>query len=129
MGWRSRLGWSAACWAACVDDGQKYDALADCGRDGSPFVTTESFLVETMQLGVEVRGRSAIVRYVMEKEKKADLAIFDVAGRRMATLVRGVVRAGSNEVVWNAAGAPQGMYFARLRVAGRTLNRTLLVLE
>lgn len=47
-----------------------------------------------------------------------DLAIHDLAGRRVATLWHGALGAGEREFVWSAAGAHDGVYFARLVVNG-----------
>ena len=40
--------------------------------------------------------------------------VYDLLGRRVATLVDEVVTAGSHEVYWNASDLPSGMYFVRL---------------
>lgn len=47
-----------------------------------------------------------------------DLAMFDLAGRRVATLWRGALPAGDREFTWRPAGARSGVYFARLVVNG-----------
>lgn len=47
-----------------------------------------------------------------------DLAMYDLAGRRVATLHRGVLPAGSREFTWRPERAPSGVYFARLVVNG-----------
>ncbi len=46
-----------------------------------------------------------------------DLAIYDLAGRRVATLWRGTLPAGTREFTWNGV-AQNGVYFARLVVDG-----------
>lgn len=47
-----------------------------------------------------------------------DLAIYDVAGRRVATLWHGSLEAGKRAFTWHPAGARGGVYFARLVVNG-----------
>lgn len=47
-----------------------------------------------------------------------DLAMYDLAGRRVATLWRGALPAGSREFTWRPDRAPSGVYFARLVVNG-----------
>lgn len=47
-----------------------------------------------------------------------DLAMYDLAGRRVATLYRGVLPAGSRAFTWNPGRVPSGVYFARLAVDG-----------
>jgi hypothetical protein len=63
-----------------------------------------------------------------------DLAVFNVAGERVATLVRGVVPGGRRSATWNGTdshGAPvaSGIYFVKL-VAGETsLARKVVLLK
>ena len=42
------------------------------------------------------------------------LEVYDLLGRKVATLVDDVMTAGSHEVSWNASDLPSGMYFVRL---------------
>ena len=47
-------------------------------------------------------------------------SLYDVAGRRVATLDQGAQEAGEHRVLrWTDATAPKGVYFVRLRVNGR----------
>jgi hypothetical protein len=55
------------------------------------------------------------------------LDVFDVGGRKLATLLDETLAAGWSTVEWSAAGRPRGLYFYRLRAAGRTLVRKLVV--
>ncbi len=62
----------------------------------------------------------------------ADLGVFDVAGRRVATLFRGVAEAGPKVVIWDGRRedgriAPAGVYHAALETAaGRVTRRMVL---
>jgi hypothetical protein len=47
-----------------------------------------------------------------------DLAMYDLAGRRVATLWRGSLAAGSRAFTWDPGNAASGVYFARLIVNG-----------
>jgi hypothetical protein len=49
---------------------------------------------------------------------EVDLAIYDLAGRRVATLWHGSLAAGNRSFTWQPEGVPSGMYFARLSVNG-----------
>jgi hypothetical protein len=42
------------------------------------------------------------------------LSVFDMLGRRIATLVNEVKEAGQHSINWNAAGVASGLYFYRL---------------
>ena len=60
-------------------------------------------------------------RFALAGDEAVTLEVFNVAGRRVATLVQGGRAAGEHEVAWDgttASGhAPRGVYFARLRTS------------
>lgn len=64
---------------------------------------------------------------------EVDLAVFDVAGRRVATLARGLREAGRHVVRWEPEGPggrrPGGVYFCRLESGGGTAVRRVVVLD
>ncbi len=49
----------------------------------------------------------------------AKLEIFDVAGRRVATLVDGEYGAGGHRIVWDAGRQPAGIHFAKFSANGK----------
>jgi hypothetical protein len=53
-----------------------------------------------------------------------ELDVFDVRGRRVARLARGVQSAGAHAVTWDALGTPPGVYYVRLRQGGSTEVRS-----
>ncbi|MCK4510625.1 hypothetical protein KAW64_02750, partial [bacterium] len=64
----------------------------------------------------------------------AELAVFDIAGRRVATLVSERVEAGPHEVVWNGtndAGEPvaSGVYFSLLHALGEEHSAKMVLLK
>ena len=71
--------------------------------------------------------------FELADDEAVELAIYDVAGRRVATLVDGTLPAGRHVRAWNgrdAAGRrqPAGVYFYRLRgSAGETVQRLTLM--
>jgi len=63
------------------------------------------------------------IRYDLARDSKVELAVFDIAGRRVRTLVGARQAAGGHEALWDGcdeAGqrAPSGVYFYRLDVDG-----------
>ncbi len=50
------------------------------------------------------------------------VALFDVAGRHVATLLDGWQAAGHRELSWDGSGAPAGVYFARATVGGASAS-------
>jgi len=74
------------------------------------------------------------LRFMLAGAADVRLDILDPAGRSVATLLDGRLPAGSHEVLWNGAGADgapaaAGLYFIRLRSAGHSLQRKLLMLR
>lgn len=73
--------------------------------------------------------------FTLPDEGAVDLAVFDAAGSRVATLLSGeILPAGSNEVIWNGRdrwgrAAPAGVYFIRLDYSGRSESRPMLLLK
>jgi len=72
------------------------------------------------------------LRFALPAAGPIDLAVFDIAGRRVRTLAAGRRDAGVHRLVWDgrddagrAAGA--GVYFARLRAGDRTLERKMVM--
>jgi predicted acyl esterase len=62
---------------------------------------------------------STVFRFRIPVSSHVALKVYDVLGREVATLIDGRQQAGEKEVSWNAGGMPSGVYFYRLRVAGR----------
>jgi hypothetical protein len=86
---------------------------------------------ETLRAGIEsvapnpVRpgGAGSAIRFTLPAAGRARLAVFDVAGRRVATLAEGDFPAGSAEVAWDGtsergSAVSPGVYFIHLEGAG-----------
>jgi hypothetical protein len=58
--------------------------------------------------------------YQLPTQSHVTLAIFDVTGKRLDTLIEGIHPAGERVYSWNAAGYPTGVYFIRLETTGKT---------
>ncbi|MFO7609512.1 MAG: S8 family serine peptidase, partial [Candidatus Krumholzibacteriia bacterium] len=61
-----------------------------------------------------------VLRFAARGGVPAELAVYDVRGRRVRTLVQGVLDPGPQEVAWDGRdergrGVPSGQYFARLQ--------------
>ncbi|MEM1268652.1 MAG: alpha-amylase family glycosyl hydrolase, partial [Bacteroidota bacterium] len=67
------------------------------------------------------------LRYALDVPASVRLDVFDVLGRRVATLARGEYAAGVYEADWTADGMPAGAYFVRLKAAGRTAIRQVML--
>ena len=68
---------------------------------------------------------SARLRYELPEATTVRLQVFDLLGRRVATLADGEKPAGRHEVSWRSAGLASGTYFVRLQ-AGSTAQTQML---
>jgi len=74
------------------------------------------------------------IQFAIDHGSLVRLSVFDVRGRRVATLVDGVLSPGSHTVHWDGRGAggrslASGVYFVRLAVGGEAVTTKMLVLE
>ncbi len=69
------------------------------------------------------------ISYSLPQRSFIELAVFDLTGRRIRTLVQGDRDAGVHHVSFNAADLPSGLYFVRLLTAERVLTQKLLLVK
>lgn len=67
-------------------------------------------------------ARVTKVNFALPKQADVDLSVYDLSGRKVATLARGSMPAGQYTRDWNGGGAGAGVYFVRLRVGSETYN-------
>ncbi len=72
-----------------------------------------------------------IARFSLTREGPVDLAVYDVTGRRVRTLLTGRRPAGTQEITWdgrNDSGRPTvgGVYFIRLQAEGVAASRKIV---
>jgi len=65
----------------------------------------------------------------LPRAAQVDLAIHDLAGRRVATIAHGALEAGRRSFTWDGAGARDGLYFVRLTVDGQVLSTRVVLLK
>jgi hypothetical protein len=75
---------------------------------------------------------STTIRFEVRVAATVDLAVFDVRGRRVATLHRGPIEAGFQERTWagrddEGRSVASGMYFVRLSGPGFTASRKMML--
>jgi hypothetical protein len=81
-------------------------------------------------------AEEAVVRFSVSRETWVRLTVFDVLGRRVATLVDEAKTPGPHTVSWNAGTAASGVYLCRLEgcseageARGRALGRKLMLIR
>jgi len=101
--------------------------IADEGDGGSPAPDPPA----GVSLRSRVRDGHATLRYALRNPGDVRLEVFDIAGRRITTLVDGARGAGEHEVAWGGetayGAARRGVYFARIETPeGRDIATILL---
>ena len=123
--------------------GWSYDAaFDDIALDWEPLVTGVPGEPETtLPAAHRLLGNwpnpfnpSTTIAFELAEATRVELAIFDVAGRRLRVLAAGIMAAGRNEIVWDGRGenghaAASGVYFARLRAGDVSEARRLVLLK
>ncbi len=74
------------------------------------------------------------IRFSLPSDQRVELAVYDLRGQKVATLVRDALRAGRHEVTWlgrddSGRQVSSGTYVYRLTADGRTLTNKMLLLK
>ena len=72
---------------------------------------------------------ATVVSFAFASDSDVRLDVYDVLGRRVATLVDDVLPAGEHHVSWDAAGWASGIYFARLVSQEGTQTKQLILMK
>jgi hypothetical protein len=75
------------------------------------------------------RGREVVISYSLPEQGPARIAVFDVAGRRVATLGHDVQGAGTHQLDWDSSGLAAGLYLYRLEAGRARVTKTVLHLR
>lgn len=101
---------------------------------GSASATARPSLILTQNSPNPFRP-GTVIGYAIPAATYVELLVFDVAGRRVATLVDGVVSpAGYHEVAWDGSSdagreVPSGVYFYRMTAAGKTFTQKMVIVR
>ncbi len=98
---------------------------------------TATVPVEMMSLSQNVPNPfnpTTTIRFVIPQRTHVELAVFDAQGKRIITLVDGVVEAGNRSAEWNGrdwrgASVATGVYFYRLAAGSTALSKKMLLLK
>ena len=69
------------------------------------------------------------ITYVVPSASKVKLEVFDMLGRRVATLFDGVQEAGSHIALFDAANTATGVYLYRLTTPSQVITRKMMLLK
>jgi hypothetical protein len=114
---------NAAMDDSCQNDGQTFNSLERC----SPTRGT-GHLPENLSLMAPAVAPGVVVfSYTLDEPADLELDMFDIAGRHVATLERGLRMSGSHSVTWSSSGLSQGVYFVRARAGQEVMTRTVVL--
>ena len=63
----------------------------------------------------------------LPEAEHVELAVYDLSGRRVATLASGELSAGRHLINWDCSGTAEGVYLARLQAGGEVLTSRLVI--
>lgn len=74
------------------------------------------------------------ISFTLPERMKIDLSIYDINGKRIKTLSRGVFNSGHSEINWNGTNeagvhVSSGVYFAKLKAGNRVLSKKMVLLR
>ena len=69
------------------------------------------------------------IEYSLDVRERIALRIYNLLGQVVATLVDKPESPGSHSVLWNAEGAPSGVYFCRLEIPLSSITRKVLLVR
>lgn len=102
----------------------------------SPVMDETPTVTPTLMLAISPNPTrmSPTIRFSLPAAGEVSLDIFDVAGRKVATLISGPQSAGEQSVAWsrmtdNGQHVGAGLYFVRLVTPTQTLSRQLTILN
>jgi hypothetical protein len=116
-----------------VNDGQVYNSREGCpdpsGHMDMAMNDSRAGLAFTTALALpHIEAGRATVDYTLAQPGEVTLAIFDVAGRRVASLADGVQAMGAHSASVKLQHVARGIYFVKMRAGGKVLVRRMPIL-
>ena len=72
---------------------------------------------------------STTITYSIAKPGRTNLAVYDLLGRKVATLADGAMTPGEYSVTWSAQGFASGVYFCRMEQGGLIRTHKMLLVR
>ena len=121
---------------AALDDFMIYEVVGG-GATDAPSVAASAVMEMRLSNAFPnpvVRGAAATVALALPSRERITARIFDVAGRRVATVADAVLPAGRHRIEWDArdgsgSPVPAGVYFLRLEAGDQSFARKVNVLR
>ena len=72
---------------------------------------------------------STTIRYSIPAISEVSIVIYDIAGRKVATLIDKIQPAGYYQTMWNAIDFPSGIYFYKLTTGEKVLTKEMVLIK
>jgi len=72
---------------------------------------------------------STTISYSLPRTADVSIEIYDILGRNLETMNKGVQEAGDYQLIWDAENQPSGLYFYRIHADNRTLTNKMTLLK
>src|SRR6056297_82936 len=118
-------------WA--ISEGQSYPWLQKLGmpvsNEPEPLHTDIPSSVELHQNYPNPFNPVTVIGYRLPVSGDVTLEVFDITGRRVATLVNGLQQAGQHQAAFDASGFASGIYFYRLHTGEQILTQKMTLIK
>jgi hypothetical protein len=108
----------------CTDDGQLYVSTDICEK-GHQLLAEDELDLEIN----EVTGSQAEISFSVPDDSHVEIAVFDISGRRVATIENAQLSSGVYDRVWKMDGVARGLYFVRMHAGEVTVTQRVLKLQ
>ena len=72
---------------------------------------------------------STVISFSVPRSSEVKIEVFNLLGQKVTTLADGTLPAGNHQVIWDASGNPSGVYFYRVRWAGGSETRKMVLVK
>ncbi len=113
----------------CVVDGQTTRSITIAETSNATGVPGRGVAVSLEQNSPNPFNPTTMIAFRIDVATPVSLTVYDMAGRRVASLAHGVFAAGRHEVNWQPRDLPSGTYVYRLRAGATELNQKCTLLK
>jgi len=99
---------------------------------GSPVLSFSSYVPEALTLNQNYPNPfnpSTTIRFELAAREQVRLAIYDVAGRRVAEILNQTLPAGVHQVEFDGTGLASGVYFYRISTSTVSSTRSMMLIK
>ncbi len=72
---------------------------------------------------------STTIKYHLSENDKISITVYDISGKKVATLAEGSQQAGTYEVKWNTSNVPAGIYIATLATSSKNVQSIKMTVQ